>query len=236
PALSFGPVYKDGTFSWDNGSRLYYANLVGAWPSGFAFPNPEFHGFLGVGVSRLDNPTPASILDASNWKAPVIVNSHTGQTAFEDKEQIWADNAASSSFFGRVYVCNPEFRSLGQHRGLGGNFPAPLTISYSPDGGDTWSTKQVTPAGTPGLGPTQWGISGCTIRTDSHGVVYVFGEMFENPTLTGLPTHGSHVMWTSSNGGRSFSKMKVVRKITDPCFFTDPVYGRCVMDGYAGAR
>jgi hypothetical protein len=236
PGLTVGPIYDNGTFSWDNGSRVYYANLTGAWPSGFAFPNPEFHGFLGVGVSRLDNPTPASVLDANSWKAPVIVNSHTGQTAFEDKEQIWADNAQSSSFFGRVYICNPEFRSNGQHLGLGGNFPAPLTVSYSPDGGDTWSTKQITPAGTPGLGPTQWGISGCTIRTDSRGVVYVFGEMFENPTLSGLPTHGSHVMWTSSDGGRSFSKMKVLRTITDPCSFTDPVYGRCVMDGYAGAR
>jgi hypothetical protein len=236
PALAVGPIAVNGEFSWENGSRVYYANLVGAWPSGFAFPNPEFHGFLGIGVSRLDNPTPSSVLDASSWKAPVIVNRHTGQTAFEDKEQIWADNAASSDFFGRVYVCNPEFRSLGRHPGLGGNFPAPLTVSYSPDGGDTWSTKQITPAGTTGKGPTLWGISGCTIRTDSKGVVFLFGEMFENPTLTGLPTHGFHVMWTSTDGGRSWSKMETLRQITDPCSFADPVYGRCVMDGYAGAR
>jgi hypothetical protein len=236
PALAVGPILKGGTFSWANGSRVYYANLTGAWPSGFAFPNPEFHGFLGIGVSRLDNPTPTSVLDANSWKAPVIVNRHTGQTAFEDKEQIWADNAASSPFFGRVYICNPEFRSVGQHRAPGGNFPAPLTVSYSPDGGDTWSTKQITPAGTPGHGPIDWGISGCTIRTDSHGVVYIFGERFENPALVGLPTRGSLVMWTSTDGGRSFSKMKVIRQITDPCSFVDPVYGRCVMDGYAGAR
>ena len=30
--------------------------------------------------------------------------------------------------------------------------------------------------------------------------------------------------------------MQVIRQITDPCYFTDPVFGRCVMDGYAGAR
>ena len=236
PAVAVGPIAVNGHFSWSNGSRVYYANLTGAWPSGFAFPNPEFHGYLGVGVSRLDNPTPSSVLIKSSWKPPVIVNSHTGQTAFEDKEQIWADNASSSPFFGRVYLCNPEFRSNGQHLGLGGNFPAPLTFSYSADGGDTWSTKQITAAGTPGLGPTQWGLSGCTVRTDSHGVVYVFAEMFQNPTLVGLPTHGYHVMFTSLDGGKSFTKMQIVRQITDPCFETDPVYGRCVMDGFAGAR
>jgi hypothetical protein len=236
PAVAVGPISANGKFSWANGSRVYYANLVGAWPSGFAFPNPEFHGFLGVGVSRLDNPTPTSVLDANSWKAPVIVNTHTGQTAFEDKEQIWADNAASSPYFGRVYICNPEFRSVGSHLGLGGNFPAPLTVSYSPDGGDTWSTKQITPAGTPGFGPNLWGLSGCAIRTDSHGVVYVFAEMFQNPTIVGLPTHGFHVVFKSLNGGRSFTRAQVIRQITDPCFFTDPVYGRCVMDGFAGAR
>jgi hypothetical protein len=237
PAVAVGPIPdSNGTFSWANGSRVYYANLVGAYPSGFAFPNPEFHGYLAVGVSRLDNPTPTSVLDKNSWRAPVIVNSHVGQTAFEDKEQIWADNAASSPFFGRVYVCNPEFRSNGQHRGLGGTFPAPLTVSVSPDGGSTWSTSQITAAGTPGFGPNLWGLSGCTIRTDSHGVVYIFAEMFQNPTIVGLPTHGFHVMFTSSNGGLSWTKAKIIRQITDPCFFTDPVYGRCVMDGYAGAR
>src|SRR6266511_3396185 len=236
PAVAVGPIPVNGRFAWANGSRVYYANLVGAWPSGFAFPNPEFHGFLGVGVSRLDNPTPTNVLSKTSWKPPVIVNAHTGQTAFEDKEQIWADNAASSPFFGRVYICNPEFRSVGQHIGLGGNFPAPLTVSVSTDGGDTWSTKQITPAGTPGLGPNLFGLSCCTIRTDSHGVAYVFAEMFENPTLVGLPTHSFHVVFKSSDGGKSWTKSQIVRQITDPCFFVDPVYGRCVLDGFAGAR
>ena len=236
PAVAVGPIPANGAFSWSNGSRVYYANLTGAWPSGFAFPNPEFHGFLGIGVSRLDNPTPTSVLNKASWKPPVIVNRTTGQTAFEDTEQIWVDNVSSSPFFGRVYLCYPEFRSNGQHLGNGGNFPAPLTFSYSPNGGDDWTTKQITAAGTPGHGPTQWGLSGCTVRTDSHGVVYVFAEMFQNPTLVGLPTHGYHVMFKSTDGGRSFGKQQIIRQITDPCFFFDPVYGRCVMDGFAGAR
>ena len=236
PAVAVGPIRANGTFSWANGSRVYYANLTGAWPSGFAFPNPEFHGYLAVAVSRLDNPTPTSVLDKSSWKAPVIASSHAGQTAFQDKEQIWADNASSSPFFGRVYTCNAEFRSNGRHPGLGGNSPAPVTVSVSADGGNTWTAKQITPAGTTGNGPTMWGLSGCTLRTDSHGVVYLFSEMFENPTLVGLPTHGFHVMFKSYDGGKSWTKLQIVRQINDPCFFVDPIYGRCVMDGFAGAR
>jgi hypothetical protein len=236
PAVAVGPIPANGHFSWANGSRVYYGNLVGAWPSGFAFPNPEFHGVLGIGVSRLDNPTPSSVLDKASWKPPVIINTHTGQTSFEDKDQLWVDNVSSSRFFGRVYECNAEFRSNGQHNGRGGSFPAPLTFSYSADGGSTWSTKQITPAGTNGSGPNLFGLSGCTVRTDSHGTVYVFAEMFQNPTLVGLPTHGFHVMFKSTDGGQSFTKAQVVGQITDPCFFVDPVYGRCVMDGFAGAR
>jgi hypothetical protein len=41
----------------------------------------------------------------------------------------------------------------------------------SPDGGDSWRTRQLTPAETTGNGPTLWGVSGCTVRTDSGGTV-----------------------------------------------------------------
>jgi hypothetical protein len=43
-------------------------------------------------------------------------------------------------------------------------------------------------------------------------------------------------MFKSTDGGAHWTKPQTVRQITDPCFFIDPVYGRCVMDGYAGAR
>ncbi len=234
PAVAVGPIYAGGRFSWANGSRVYYANLVEAFtPSGgSASPTPEFRGYTAAAVSRLDNPTPQRVLAKSSWRPPVLVNTHSGQTAFVDKEQIWADNAASSRFFGRVYLCSVQFRSNGRHNPA--NFPAPLMVSVSPDGGTTWRSKQITPAGTTGHGPTLWGLSGCTVRTDSNGVVYVFAEKFQNPALVGLPTRGFHVMFKSTDGGAHWTKPQTVRQITDPCFFIDPVYGRCV--GYAGAR
>jgi hypothetical protein len=239
PAVAFGPRRgANGRFSWANGSRLYYANLVGRWnPTGsdVVFPGEIFHGLIGLAVSRADNVTAANVRDKSTWQRPVVINTHSGQNVFEDKEQIWADNAASSPNFGNVYLCNAEFRSLGHHNP--GTTPAPLTVYTSTDGGDTWRGKQVTAAGSPGRNnPTEWGYSGCTIRTDSHGVVYLFAERFQNPGVVGLPTHGTLTMWKSFDAGKHWTKQDLLRRITDPCYFIDPVYGRCVMDGFAGAR
>jgi hypothetical protein len=239
PAVAWGPKPDSrGNFSWANGSRLYYANLVGTWnPTGddVVFPGTILHNLVGLAVSRADNVTASNFESKGTWKRPVVIRTHGGATAFEDKEQIWADNAESSPRFGNVYVCNAEFRSVGQH--LPGTYPAPLKVYTSTDGGTTWRVKQVTPAGSPGRSnPTEWGYSGCTIRTDSHGVVYMFAERFQNPAVVGLPTRGTLVMWKSFDGGKHWTKQDLLHRITDLCYFVDPVYGRCVMDGYAGAR
>src|SRR5439155_19954511 len=118
--------------------------------------------------------TPAIVADQNNWRAPVIV-SRQSSTTFSDKSQIWADNAASSPFFGKVYVCWASFRS--QEKGL--VVPQALIVAASTDGGDTWSQKQVTSASNTPFNPIQgFGRSGCTVRTDSQGVVYVFANQF----------------------------------------------------------
>jgi hypothetical protein len=234
PALAVGPIPgKDGKFSWSNGERVYYGNLTTAFSTQveFSFPNPVFNGFVGVAVSRLDNPTPASVLSKSSWKPPVIVSSRQGQTSFQDKDQIWADNASSSRFFGRVYLCSNDFRSNGSHKN--GNTPTPMLVFRSKDGGSTWSKVQVTSANTNNQGGAKngFGYSGCTLRTDSNGVVYLFAERFSTD-----PLPGEHVMFKSFDGGAHWTKGQVVQDVTNPCYFVDPVEGRCVMDGYSGAR
>jgi hypothetical protein len=50
PAVSFGPSYNNGSFSWENGSRLYYANLASKLTGSGAFKGAE-----AIAVSYTDN-------------------------------------------------------------------------------------------------------------------------------------------------------------------------------------
>ncbi len=230
PALAFGPVPDaNGHFSWANGSRLYYVNLTANLTGG----NPQdqaFKGYEAVYVSRTDHVQAAAANDKNAWMMPVLVSKQASST-FSDKEQVWADNASSSPFFGNVYVCNASYRSNSR----GQASPVPLVVSTSTDGGNTWVTKQVTNASNTPFNTVQgFGRSGCTVRTDSHGVVYVFADQFG----VGTPGHGYHVMIKSDNGGATWTNPVKIEAVTDTCFtvsFDGNGY-RCVMDGIAGSR
>jgi len=221
PAVAFGPRPDvAGHFSWANGSRLYYANLAGHVPGAVGFKGVEANV-----VSRTDDVPAAAAGDKNAWMQPVIV-SRQSSTTFSDKEQIWADNSSSSPFFGTTYVCWASFRSNSR----GEAFPAPLTVAVSHDGGGTWALKQVTPAG---VNPVHdQPMDGCTVRTDSRGRAYVFGV---GPVAAG-GTNSYEVMVASDNGGQTWSPPRAVSgPVTQPGVF-DPVQGRPVIDGIAGAR
>src|SRR3954453_9988921 len=118
-----------------------------------------------------DNPQAAAAggaTGAAAWSDPVIASRQSG-AQFSDKEQVWADNASSSKFFGNVYVCYAAFRGNGN-----GFTNQPLAVITSRDGGNTWTQKQVTPATNNINSKNGFGRSGGTVRTDSLGVVYVF--------------------------------------------------------------
>jgi hypothetical protein len=242
PALAFGPRPGPNGFSWANGSRLYYANLTSNFPhaayaAGRASSregpprraielrtNAEpglVKGFEAIAVSRADNVNQSNYNNKSTWMRPVIASKRGANTQFADKEQIWADNAASSAFFGNVYVCYAAFTGGGA---------APLVVATSRDGGSTWQQKNVSPAAA--RSPIHFGQSGCTIRTNSHGVVYVFYQTFQ----AGVPGTSGHYMVRSYDGGRSWTRPTLVQRLLDNCFYVDPVIGRCVEDGVAGAR
>ena len=231
PALAFGPIPDaQGHFSWANGSRLYYANLTANLN---AKGDETFKGFEAVYVSRTDDVATAAAGGTAGknaWMQPVLVSKQSS-TTFSDKEQIWADNAESSPFFGNVYVCNASFRS--QENGLVA--PAPLIVSISTDGGNTWTQKQVTSASNTPFNPKQgFGRSGCTVRTDSNGVVYVLAAQF----AVGMPGQGSHIMVKSFDGGHTWTPLKNIGLAVDTCFLVqfDGTGYRCVMDGIGGAR
>ena len=213
PALAFGPrPDAAGTFSWDNGSRLYYANL--------AFPIPgraPFSGASAATVSRTDDVAAAAGGDKSAWQAPVIVTRQNA-ALLSDKEDIWSDNASSSRYFGNVYVCNTAFRSVGG--------PAePIMLSSSRDGGNTWRQRQLSSASS---SAQSGGRQGCAVRTDSTGVVYVTWEG---------AARGRSVMYLarSFDGGSAFEKPRPIADVVD-VGIPDPVSGRIVFDGYAGTR
>lgn len=219
PAVAFGPrPGPDGTFSWANGSRLYYANLT----SNFSATRQleTFRGFEAIAVSTTDDVHAAARDNAAAWTAPVIISKQSS-TTFSDKEQIYADNAASSRFFGHVYTCWASFRSNSH----GQAFPVPLTVARSADGGRTWVTKQVGPATSNGINQQP---DGCVVRTDSTGNVYVFGVgVRRGQTL--------QLMYKSTDGGAHWVGPTAVAPVTEPGVL-DPVEGRPVLDGIAGAR
>jgi hypothetical protein len=226
PAVAFGPVPDgNGDFAWENGSRLYYANLAANLPGA-----QTFKGAIAIGVSRTDDVAAAASGDNDAWMDPVIVTKQSS-TTFSDKEQIWVDNAESSPFFGTVYICVASFRSKSQGLAL----PQPLVIATSADGGDTWTVKQVTPATNNPVNPVHgFGRSGCTLRTDSNGVAYVLANQF----ALGLPGEGAHILLKSFDGGKSWTKATRILTAFDTCFVIqlDGVGARCVMDGIGGAR
>jgi hypothetical protein len=229
PGLAFGPrPGPDGSFSWSNGSRLYYSNLTSNFSA--SKRDETFKGTEGVAVSRTDDVQAAATRDASAWMNPVIASKQSS-TTFSDKSQIWADNASSSPFFGHVYVCLASFRSLS--RGFAA--PQPLIVATSSDGGDTWTQRQVTSASNNPFNVKQgFGRSGCTVRTDSHGGVYVFANQF----AVGMPGQGSHIMVKSSDGGHTWTPPENIGLAVDTCFLVqfDGTGFRCVMDGVGGAR
>ncbi|WP_459985012.1 sialidase family protein [Nocardioides sp. AN3] len=218
PAVAFGPRRGPHGFSWSNGSRLYYANLTAKFSSG------ALRGFEAIAVSRTDDVGSAAAGNADAWMDPVVI-SRQSSTTFSDKEQIWADNAASSAFFGNVYVCWASFR--GQEKGNAA--PAPLMVASSRDGGSTWTLKQISGAANNSQNNPP---DGCTVRTDSRGRAYVFG--------VGSSASNGHqafeVMATSDNGGRTWSRARPVSgPVTQPGLL-DPAQGRPTIDGVAGAR
>jgi hypothetical protein len=221
PTLAFGPAPDSSNhFSYSNGSRLYYSNLT----SNTATVRSEqtFKGFEAIAVSHTDDLSGAAAGgDNSVWSAPAIVSqTRQSSTTFSDKPTVWADNAESSKFFGRVYVCYTQFKSQQA------NGPAPVAVSHSSDGGATWSRPVTLSASANNKNGT--GRQGCSVKTDSAGRVYVFWESTKQGSSVQL-------LDRSDDGGVKWDTPRAIADVVD-VGEPDPVSGDFVFDGVAGAR
>ena len=226
PAVAFGPQRgANGQFSWGNGWRLYYANIT----SNFNFGRKGgTTGFEGAGVSRLDSQDYAAAKAGANnaWKAPVIASKQNA-ALFSDHEMIAVDDASLSPFFGHVYVCNAAFRGTAEFIGKGNAAPEPIVLNSSADGGDTWTTRSLSPAVNNGIIP---GRQDCAVNTDSKGTVYVFWDGTDPKTRT-----LAIFMARSFDGGQSFERpAHIVTHIVTTGI--QDYTGDLTFDGQAGAR
>jgi hypothetical protein len=162
------------------------------------------------------------VLDARRCRCDVVIISRQNAALFSDHEQVWADNAESSPFFGDVYVCFAAFR--GQEKSPNA-LPNPITLARSTDGGATWREQQVSPA----VDNNVFGHQDCGVRTDSQGIVYVFWQGGDPRTF-----ENTIFLVRSFDGGRTFDRPRGIATFEE-CGVFDPV-GGFTFDGVAGAR
>jgi hypothetical protein len=224
-SVAFGPVRRHGRFSWANGSRLYFSSLATNLTDTAIRPGHIDSSYT-MTVSHIDDPTPARVADQSNWSKPVIVPKTEPAVSLPTEDQIWADDASSSRYFGRVYMCYNDF----YFPATGNVIPIYPTVAVSSNGGRTWTVHHIAP---PTDSASHGYHMGCGIRTDSHGTVYAFFTHFSG-TFPSNELAAAQTKVKSSDGGATWTQPVDFTKINTGCYYFDPLGDRCAEEGPGG--
>jgi hypothetical protein len=151
------------------------------------------------------------------WSEPVVVMHGQGagigpanRAIFFDKEWITVDNYPSSRFYGRIYVTASRFENTSH-----GNYgESPIWLSYSDDGGRSWSRPEEISGAHPSCTYQETG-GGTDCDEDQHsvpevasnGTLYVHFLNGQNESAWEVPfDFDSQLMVVkSTDGGRTFT-------------------------------
>ncbi len=161
------------------------------------------------------------------WQPPVVVFKGQGagigpanNAVFWDKEYLTVDNHPDSPFYGRIYVTATRFLN-----GLQGSYAeSPIWLSYSDDGGLSWSTPEEISGSDPSCTFQASGPPGeCDEDQDSNpvvapdGTLYVYFLNEQNEASWEVPfDFDNQVMVVrSTDGGRTFSDPVAAAQLED---------------------
>ncbi len=218
--------------SFDGGATWVDGQIPFSSGNGAGDPAPGFDGKHDVALmGQLENVGPntgccvvqgnvsvsRSLDGGLHWRRPVVVFRGNGagigfanRAVFYDKVWLTVDNYEDSPFYGRIYVTATRFVN-----GLFGSFfRAPIVLSYSDDGGVTWSRPRVISGSNPTCSLQSDGSTGTECDEDQNSIpevapngnVLVYFGNYQNEALWEVPDDFDAQMMVvrSTDGGASF--------------------------------